>query len=57
MLFYKSVIGDLFKWLNRRSQKKSFTWAQFNKLLHRNPLPLPPETTKLKTLGWNPYAK
>jgi group II intron reverse transcriptase/maturase len=56
-LFYKSVIGDLFKWLNRRSQKKSFTWPQFKQLLHREPLPLPPETTKLKTLGWSPYAK
>jgi RNA-directed DNA polymerase len=57
MLFYKSVIGDLFKWLNRRSQKKSFNWAQFKRLLHREPLPLPPETTKLKNLGWSPYAK
>jgi group II intron reverse transcriptase/maturase len=56
-LFYKSVIGDLFKWLNRRSQKKSYTWPQFKKLLHKEPLPLPPETTKLKQLGWSPYAK
>lgn len=56
-LFYKSVIGDLFKWLNRRSQKKSYTWPQFKQLLHFEPLPLPPETTKLKSLGWSPYAK
>lgn len=56
-LFYKSVIGAMFKWLNRRSQKKSFTWNEFNRLLSREPLPLPPETTKLKTLGWSPYAK
>lgn len=57
MLFYRSVIGDLFKWLNRRSQKKSFTWPQFKQMLKSEPLPLPPETTKLKNLGWNPYAK
>lgn len=57
MLFYKSVIGDLFKWLNRRSQKKSYNWGQFKQLLKSEPLPLPPDTTKLKNLGWNPYAK
>ena len=57
MLFYQSVIGDLFKWLNRRSQKKSFNWMQFKKVLNRNPLPRPPETTKLKSLGWSPYVK
>lgn len=56
-LFYWSVIGDLFKWLNRRSQKKSFSWKQFKGLLSREPLPLPPEMTKLKQLGWSPYAK
>lgn len=57
MLFFQSVIGDLFKWLNRRSQKKSFNWTQFKKVLNRNPLPLPLETTKLKSLGWSPYVK
>ena len=57
MLYYASVIRDLFKWLNRRSQKKSFTWESFQRLLSREPLPLPPETTKLKHLGWSPYAK
>lgn len=29
----------LFKWLNRRSQKKSFDWDQFNKFISRYPLP------------------
>lgn len=57
MLFYNSVIGALFKWLNRRSQKKSFTWSQFKRLLSREPLPQPQEMTKLKQLGWSPYAK
>lgn len=35
-------IGHLFKWLNRRSQKRSFDWAKFLRKLHFNPLPLPP---------------
>jgi RNA-directed DNA polymerase len=29
----------MFKWLNRRSQMKSFTWEQFDKFVERNPLP------------------
>lgn len=29
----------LFKWLNRRSQKKSFDWDKFNKFILRYPLP------------------
>lgn len=29
----------LFKWLNRRSQKKSFNWCSFNLYLKRYPLP------------------
>ncbi|MEC5426097.1 group II intron reverse transcriptase/maturase [Virgibacillus sp. C22-A2] len=31
----------LFKWLNRRSQKRSYTWEKFNLLLKRFPLPRP----------------
>jgi RNA-directed DNA polymerase len=55
--FYFAVIGALFKWLNRRSQRKSFSWSKFKQLLHREPLPFPPEPTNLKQLGWSPYAK
>jgi len=29
----------LFKWLNRRSQKKSFDWENFHKFIQKNPLP------------------
>lgn len=31
----------LFKWLNRRSQRKSFDWDKFNLFLKRYPLPRP----------------
>ena len=27
------VCQDLFKWLNRRSQRKSYTWKTFNQML------------------------
>jgi len=31
----------VFKWINRRSQKKSCTWEQFTRYIERNPLPKP----------------
>lgn len=31
----------VFKWLNRRSQKRSFNWESFNLYLQRHPLPKP----------------
>jgi hypothetical protein len=31
--YYREVLRLLFKWLNRRSQRKSYTWAQFGKHL------------------------
>ena len=37
--FYSSCREALFKWLNRRSQKHSFTWKQFVRKLMFNPLP------------------
>jgi RNA-directed DNA polymerase len=55
--FYHEVIGSMFKWLNRRSQRKSFSWKQLKVKLHFNPLPTPPEPTQLKQLGWSPYVK
>lgn len=41
MLFYREIIKLLFKWLNRRSQKKSYTWEQFNQMLISMDLPFP----------------
>jgi group II intron reverse transcriptase/maturase len=45
--FRFACLGALFKWLNRRSQKRSFSWEQFERKLHFNPLPLPPHGDEL----------
>ena len=39
---YNRMVQKLaFKWINRRSQKKSYTWEQFRGFLAYNPLPEP----------------
>jgi RNA-directed DNA polymerase len=54
--FRYKVIHNLFKWLNRRSQRKSMTWEKFKRKII--PLiPKPPTMSKLKQLGWSPYVK
>ncbi|TDX11153.1 reverse transcriptase (RNA-dependent DNA polymerase) [Petrotoga sibirica] len=40
-VFYKRTIRLAFKWINRRSQKRSYNWEQFQQFLHFNPLPVP----------------
>jgi RNA-directed DNA polymerase len=39
--FRREVTKLLFKWLNRRSQRRSYTWEEFEKLLTIFPLPAP----------------
>lgn len=39
--YHKRAIRLAFKWVNRRSQKKSYNWAQFHRVLKYNPLPMP----------------
>jgi group II intron reverse transcriptase/maturase len=39
--FYGKTRSMLFKWLNRRSQKRSFNWEQFVSFISRYPLPQP----------------
>ena len=39
--FRKRVIQILFFWMNRRSQRKSYTWDGFNEFLKRNPIARP----------------
>lgn len=38
--FRRKIIKLLFKWLNRRSQKKSFNWDKFLLFLRKHPVPL-----------------
>ena len=39
--FYQRTERMAFKWINRRSQKRSFTWEEFGRFLRWNPLPQP----------------
>lgn len=40
-LYLDQVKGLIFKWMNRRSQKRSFNWDKFTLFLKRFPLPRP----------------
>ena len=39
--FYNETVKLAYKWINRRSQKRSYNWAQFSRFLEHNPLPRP----------------
>ena len=39
--FYHHVVRLAFKWINRRSQRKSYNWDQFKRFIQFNPLPKP----------------
>ena len=39
--FHFVAIGYIFKWFNRRSQRRSMTWASFKEYLSHYPLPTP----------------
>ena len=39
--YYYHTVRLSFKWINRRSQKRSYNWSQFNRFLSFNPLPKP----------------
>ena len=39
--FYQQVRKLVFKWINKRSQRKSWNWIQFQRYLKYNPLPKP----------------
>jgi hypothetical protein len=38
-IFIHQTISIVFKWLNRRSQRKSFDWEKFTLFIEANPLP------------------
>lgn len=37
--FCDEAVRILYKWLNRRSQRKSFNWEKFSLFMEKNPLP------------------
>lgn len=39
--YYYRCLKILYKWLNRRSQRKSYSWEEFNQLLKRYNIPKP----------------
>lgn len=49
--FYYEATRALFKWLNRRSQKRSYTWDGFSERLKNFPLMEPLDQIKWKKLG------
>jgi hypothetical protein len=49
--FYRHTLRLVLKWLNRRSQCKSFAWAGFNTYLGHYPLPKPRIVHNLYTLS------
>lgn len=51
MQFYRQVVSLVFKWINRRSQKKSMNWEKFQKYLQWHPLPTPRIYHSLYTLS------
>lgn len=49
--FERAVHNLLFKWLNRRSQRRSFTWDCFLRYMARFPLPRPRRLVSLFPVG------
>jgi RNA-directed DNA polymerase len=49
--FIWSAIKSLYKWLNRRSQKRSYNWGGFSERLKNHPLVKPLKEMRLKRLG------
>ena len=49
--FYSLTLRITLKWLNRRSQRKSFNWKEFEKYLEHYPLPKPRIVHNLYTLS------
>jgi hypothetical protein len=39
--YYHEIVRLAYKWVNRRSQKKSFDWGRYRRYLQWNPLPEP----------------
>jgi group II intron reverse transcriptase/maturase len=51
--FYDAALVQCYKWLNRRSQRKSLTWSQFKKLWEQMGVPKPRVSRSYRTsLTW-----
>ena len=46
--FYREAVGALYKWLNRRSQRRSLTWEGIKRVLAANAFPAPDQKRKLE---------
>jgi group II intron reverse transcriptase/maturase len=53
--FHQEATRSLFKWLNRRSQKSSYTWEGFSERIKHFPLMASLDKIKYKKLGYNIY--
>ncbi len=49
--YYRLAMRLALKWLNRRSQRRSFSWAGFDEYLKHYPLPKPRIVHNLYTLS------
>lgn len=54
--FYYEAVRSLFKWLNRRSQKRSYNWEGFAERIKQFPLSEPPPINRLRKFGWSTYV-
>ncbi|HDL86007.1 MAG TPA: group II intron reverse transcriptase/maturase, partial [Candidatus Acetothermia bacterium] len=43
-IFYREVVKLLYKWLNRRSQRRSLTWEGIKRVLKAYAFPSPNQT-------------
>lgn len=50
--FYGLAIKLAYKWINRRSQRKSMSFGQYSRFLMCHPLPKPKICHSLYTLSW-----
>lgn len=49
--FYKRTLSLSYKWINRRSQRRSYNWERFYRFLKYNPLPEPKIYHSMYTLS------
>jgi hypothetical protein len=48
-IYYREVVKLLYKWLNRRSQRRSLTWERINQVLVSYGFPTPNQPNRVDT--------